>query len=108
MLRQLSLRYDPVAMSANYNRLRLIGSCLLGAFFALIPALMFYKGSEKPQTLLIFVPLVIVFTRILLWIWRRGDKKAADSVRRRYERGKLPLGGREVGHVSNGKVRHKL
>src|SRR6266542_6728849 len=87
-------------MNANYNRLRLVGSCLLGSAFALMTTFGFYKGNQKSQTLLIFVPLVVVFTRIVLWSWRRAAKGHADTVRRRYKSGDLPLGGREVGSVT--------
>ena len=86
-------------MKANYNRVRFIGSCLLGSAFALMPTFLFYKGTQKPQTLLIFVALAVVFTRIVLWSWRRSETVHADTVRRRYETGDLPLGGVEVGRV---------
>ena len=83
-------------MLANYNRVRLVGSCVLGAFFAAVPAFVFNEDGDKPKGLLIFIPLMIVFTRVLLWIWRRGDMAYADSVRRRYEKDGLPLGGVKV------------
>jgi len=84
-----------------------MGSCVLGAVFASLPTLIVYKASQKPQTLLIFVPLAVVFTQMFLWLWRRAPKEYGDSVRRRYGRGDLPLGGRELGRVSPGEVRHK-
>lgn len=94
-------------MSANYNRLRLMGSCVLGTLFAVVPTLMFYKASQKPNALLIFIPLAVVFTRLVLWGLHRASTEYADSVRRRHRSNDLPLGGREVGRVSPGEVRHK-
>jgi hypothetical protein len=93
------LRYDSVSMKANYSRVRFIGSCLLGSAFALMPTFLFYKGTEKAQTLLIFVPLSVVFTRIVMWSWCRSETTHADTVRRRYEHGDIPLGGVEVDRV---------
>jgi len=81
---------------ANYNRVRVVGSCLLGAFFAAVPAFVFNEDGDKPKALLIFIPLMIVFTGVLLWIWRRGDVAYTDSVQRRYEKDELPLGGVKV------------
>jgi multisubunit Na+/H+ antiporter MnhE subunit len=94
-------------MAANYNHFRLMGSFLLGFVFALVTTFVFYRLIQKPQTLLIFIPLIVVFTRILLWTWRRAETEYADTVRRRYKSGKLPLGGREVGHVSAEKLRDR-
>jgi len=96
-------------MPANYNYLRLAGSFILGAFFASFATFVSHEVSPKPQTLLIFIPFIVVFTRVLLWIWKRGDMATADLARRRYGNGELPLGGEEVGDISSAEapVDHK-
>jgi hypothetical protein len=91
-------------MPANFNHVRLAGSCILGAFFASVATFVGHEISPKPQTLLIFIPFLVVFTRVLLWVWKRGDTANADLARRRYEHGGLPLGGEEVDDVSSEKV----
>lgn len=91
-------------MAANYNHVRLAGSCILGAFFASLATFVGHEVSPKPQTLLIFIPFIVVFTRVLLWVCKRGDTATADSARGRYEHGGLPLGGEEVDDVLSGKV----
>jgi hypothetical protein len=88
-------------MPANYNYARLAGSCILGAFFASFATFVSHEVSPKPQTLLIFIPFIVVFTRVLLWMWKRGDMATADLARRRYENGELPLGGEEVDDISS-------
>lgn len=93
-------------MKANYSRVRFLGSCILGSAFALLPTFLFYKSTQKSQTLLIFVPLAVVFTRITLWSWRRSETLNSDAVRRRYESGELPLGGVEVTRVPPEQPRH--
>ena len=83
-------------MRANYNRLRLVGSCCLGAFLAFAATSVVYEASPKPRTVVIFIALMVMFTRVLLWVWRRGDSATAEGVRRRYENGRPPMGGEEV------------
>jgi hypothetical protein len=91
-------------MPANYNHVRLAGSCILGAFVASVATFAGHEISPKPQTLLIFIPFFVVFTRVLLWVLKRGDMATADLAQRRYERGELPLGGEEVDDLSSEKV----
>jgi hypothetical protein len=83
-------------MSISYNRVRIAGSCILAAFFAWVAAFAGRDASPKPQTLLIFAALAVVFARVLLWIFRRGDAANADSARRRYDNNEIPLGGKEL------------
>jgi hypothetical protein len=59
-------------MPANYNHVRLAGNCILGAFVASVATFVAHEVSPKPQTLLIFIPFIVVFTRVLLWVWKRG------------------------------------
>jgi hypothetical protein len=83
-------------MTISYNRVRIVGSCILAAFFAWVGAFAGRDASPKPQTLLIFAALTVVFARVLLWTFRRGDAANADSVRRRYDYNEIPLGGKQL------------
>jgi hypothetical protein len=83
-------------MSISYSRVRIVGSCILAAFFAWIAAFAGRDASPKPKTLLIFATLVVVFARVLLGVFRRGDAANADSAQRRYDNNEIPLGGAEL------------
>ena len=78
---------------ANYGRIHFLGSVVLAAFFALLPAVVVYKiGGTKVGAVLLFFPAVISLTRLLLWTQDRAIKENANSVRRRYEEGRIPMG----------------
>jgi hypothetical protein len=75
-------------VSLNYKCVRLVGACVLGGFFGSAATLFFYQPSENRRTLLLFIPLTVVFTLSLIWFLRRGGTSAADPVQRQYEEGK--------------------
>jgi hypothetical protein len=83
-------------MSISYNRVRVVGSFILAAFFAWVAAFAGRDASPEPKTLLIFTVLAVVFARVLLWVFRRGDAANADLARRRYDNNEITLGGEEL------------
>jgi hypothetical protein len=66
-------------MRTNYSRIRFMGSSILGAFFAWVATFAGRDASPKPQTVLIFIALTLIFARVLLWVFRRGDMATAHS-----------------------------
>jgi hypothetical protein len=80
-------------VTVRYASLRFVGSMLLGGCFALPFTLLAYvAGNRKPEILILFFPLAILFTRVIVWGWGKAQKENADRVRSRYKSGKLPLG----------------
>jgi len=80
-------------MLIGYTTLRLIGSGVLGTCFALVfTSLIYVATNRKPEILILFFPLAILFTWASVSLWERARKKDADFVRRRYKSGRAPLG----------------
>jgi hypothetical protein len=77
----------------NYGRVNVSGSVVLAMFFSLLPALLVYRiTGMKVWTVLCFFPTVILLTRVLLWTQKRVFKEDADTFRRRYRAGSIPVG----------------
>jgi uncharacterized membrane protein len=80
-------------VTVNYSRVHLVGSTLIGIVIALAPTILIYKvATVKVGAFIFFFPAAILATRLVLWTRERSIKEHADSVRRRYKAGQLPLG----------------
>ena len=84
-------------MRTDYNRLRLLGNYLLGVFFASFVTFDLYMLRRQSHVFLIFIPLVLIFSKTLIWMSGRQSAANANSARRRYEEGAPPLGGETFG-----------
>jgi len=66
---------------------------LLAMFFALLPAVLVYKiARKKPAAVPICLLAAILLTRVLVLTQERVIKETADSARRRYKAGRIPIG----------------
>jgi hypothetical protein len=80
-------------VTVNYGRINFVGSAIIGSVLALAPTLLIYLAvNRKVESLASFFPLAILLTWVVLWGWQRSIKENADSVRRRYQSGRAPLG----------------
>jgi len=77
----------------SFSRIYLAGSIVIGSIFALVPTLLLYVVvGKKLAILLVFFPFVILMTRIMLWCKKRAVDEHADTIKSRYESGRIPLG----------------
>jgi hypothetical protein len=77
----------------NYRGMRLAGSVVVGSLFALMPTLLLWViANRKARVLVVFFPLAILLTRMVLWGWERSSKEDADFARKRYKSGRPPYG----------------
>jgi len=80
-------------VAVNFGSIRFAGSALLGALIALVPTVVIYKvATEKAGAFIFFIPTAILATRLVLWANARATKEHSDSVRRRYNAGRPPVG----------------
>jgi hypothetical protein len=80
-------------VTVNYRGMRFAGSVLLGCLLALFATFLVYViANRKAEVLVVFFPLAIVLTRMVLWGWERCSKEDADFARRRYRSGRPPYG----------------
>ncbi len=78
--------------TVNYGWVHFVGSIVFAMVLALLPTVIVYKITGTRVGVLLFLPVTIVLTRLLLWIEGRVEKENADSIRRRYKAGHPPLG----------------
>jgi hypothetical protein len=79
-------------VTIRYTSLRFVGSALLGTCFALVvTSLVYVATNRKPEILVLFFPLAILFTWAAVSLWERARKEDADFVRKRYRAGKIPI-----------------
>ena len=64
-------------MTIRYTSLRFVGSALLGTCFALVvTSLVYVATNRKPEILVLFFPLAILFTWAAVSLWERARKEA--------------------------------
>jgi hypothetical protein len=79
--------------AVSFGRVHLVGSIIVAAFFATLPAVLVYKATgTEVGAFLLFVPAAILLTRLLLWTQERALKRNADDIRLRYKSGRVPVG----------------
>jgi hypothetical protein len=80
-------------VTVNYRGMRLAGSMVVGSLFALMPTfLIWVMAKHKARVLVVFFPLAIFLTRMVLWGWERSSKEDANFARKRYKSGRPPYG----------------
>ncbi len=80
-------------MIVNYRGMRVAGSVLIGSLLALLPTLLVYViVGRKAEVLVVFFPLAIFLTRMVLRGWARASKVDTDLARTRYKSGQPPIG----------------
>ena len=80
-------------VKVNYGRVHLLGSIMFAALVVSLPTVILYKFTgSKIGALLFFFPVLILATRVSLWTQERVVKEEADSLRRRYKAGRVPIG----------------
>lgn len=66
---------------------------MTGGVIALMPTILIYVAAgRKSGTLISFLPLAVLITPLVLCSDERAVKENADSVRRRYKAGRVPIG----------------
>jgi hypothetical protein len=77
----------------NYERARLVGNCVLGTIYALLPALIISILTERNGSFAVsFVAFAILFSILLNRMFRRARTQDKELVRQRYLEGKPPIG----------------
>jgi hypothetical protein len=73
-------------MKLNYRRVRIIGRCVLGLFFAGVITFAIYKiGHSKTELIIVFLPIFVLLFRAIDWTWSRGRKHDQEIHRSWYE-----------------------